>query len=43
MSADLIRNKDEEQSKIQSTNDSKDGWKMFCNLDLDKRDAIGRK
>ena len=43
MSADLIRNKDEEQSKIQSTNDFKDGWKMFCNLDLDKRDAIGRK
>lgn len=43
MSADLTGNKDEERSKTQGTNDFKDGWKIFCKLDLDKRDAIGRK
>lgn len=43
MSADQIGNKAEEWSKTQGINDFKDGWKMFCKLDLDKRDAIGGK
>lgn len=43
MSADMTGNKDEERSKTQGTNDFKDGWKIFCKLYLDNREAIGRK